>query len=310
MDAHSHSSVEGQILRDSLGNPVLLTQAGSMLQCFGMLRIGTDGSIRTQLISEYPKQDSEVNRFLESIQSEYRKDMEQVLAISAADLLIMDSQTNRRSVRFMETNLGDLVTDALRTATEADVAVLHGSGFRSQISAGKVTYGNVLRVLPFPNDLCRMELTGQLLLDMLEYGVAHYPAEWKGFLQVSGMSYELHSYLPSAVETDSEGNFVAFSGEYRVRNVRINGAPLEKEATYTLGGTCYLLKECCSILPAAGTCHVQAEGLVSDSQALVNYLVGHLGGAVGEEYACPQGRIKCSCEFETVLYNKVWIYSI
>jgi 5'-nucleotidase len=53
--------------------------------------------------------------------------------------------------RFRESPLGNLVTDAFRQATGADVVFINGGGIRAPLEAGNITYGDVFRTLPFEN---------------------------------------------------------------------------------------------------------------------------------------------------------------
>ncbi|MEZ4509230.1 MAG: hypothetical protein R2881_06205 [Eubacteriales bacterium] len=48
-------------------------------------------------------------------------------------------------------------------------------------------------------------------------GARATPAENGGFLQVSGLTYEIHTYLPSTVTLDENNMFVSVDGEYRVK---------------------------------------------------------------------------------------------
>ena len=67
--------------------------------------------------------------------------------------------------------------------------------------------------------------TGQQILDALEHGARMNPEECGGFLQVSGLTYEIHNYLESPVITDSMEIFQEIDGtkERRVQNVMIGG---------------------------------------------------------------------------------------
>ncbi|MDO5000599.1 MAG: 5'-nucleotidase, partial [Bacteroidales bacterium] len=87
---------------------------------------------------------------------------------------------------------------------------------------------------PFGNEMCMLEVTGQQILDALEWGARAVPGESGGFLQVSGLTYEIHSYIESGCREDENGYFVAVEGERRVRNVRFAGEPIDPKATYTV----------------------------------------------------------------------------
>ena len=69
-------------------------------------------------------------------------------------------------------------------------------------------------------------------------------AECGGFLQVSGVTYEIHTYIPSTVQKDEKGVWTAGpTGEYRVKNVTIGGEPLDLTKTYNMAGYNYTLRD-------------------------------------------------------------------
>ena len=67
-----------------------------------------------------------------------------------------------------ETNLGDLLTDILRTETGSDLAVLNGGGIRTDIPQGPVRVKQVKDVLPFNNFPVVLRLTGREMREVLE----------------------------------------------------------------------------------------------------------------------------------------------
>lgn len=98
------------------------------------------------------------------------------------------------AVRHRETNLGDFVADAYlatarRQGLDADVAFINGGGLRADVNPGEVTYGDLINVNPYSNQVVMVEATGQQILDALEVGAGGLPEPSGGFLQVAGMSY-------------------------------------------------------------------------------------------------------------------------
>jgi 5'-nucleotidase len=88
-----------------------------------------------------------------------------------------------------ESTLGDLVADAQRAATHADVALMNPGGLRSDLRAGPVTWGDVLTLHPFANHLITLDMTGAQLLAVLEQ---QWPAESNALpriLKTSGLYY-------------------------------------------------------------------------------------------------------------------------
>ncbi len=192
-----------------------------------------------------------------------------------------------------ETNLGDLCADAYLDQTGAEIAFAVGGSIRDNIDAGDITLGDLIAVHPFSSELCMITVTGQQVLDALEWGARVVPGENGGFLQVSGMSYEINTSVESSCLTDENGGFAGIEGKRRVQNVMIGGEPLDPEKTYTLAGTDYTLLEKGDGYTMFEGAEVLMNRVKLDNQVLLDYITGTLGGVIGEEYENPygQGRI-------------------
>lgn len=295
IDGHSHSAVECERVKNKDGVRVLLTQTGTKLASVGMAYITADGSISTGLISEYSEKDADTEAFIAQIQSQFEEVLNEVVARTDVNLVIYEPDTDPpvRIVRNAETNLGDLCADAYRYMSGADVAFVNGGGVRTNIDMGDISYGEIIKVHPFGNMLCMVEATGQEILDALEMGARVVPEENGGFLQVSGLTYEIHTYIPSSVTLDENGLFVSVDGEYRVKNVLIGGEPLDPAKTYTLACHDYLLKNAGDGYTMFQDNVLLLDSIMLDNQVLINYIVDGLGGVVGADYTDPygQGRI-------------------
>ncbi len=304
LDGHSHSILEQEKVKNKDGEEVLLAACGTKLQAIGYLRISAkDGSVATGLykwdtsnavsLPDLIGLDNEVATKVNEAMDTLNEKLGEVVAKSAVDLVISDPETDVRIVRTAETNLGDLCADAYRDQSGADIAFVNGGGIRVKIAAGDITLNDILKVHPFGNALCVVEATGQQILDALEWGSRVVPEETGGFLQVSGLTYEIHTYIESSCTADENGLFTGVAGEYRVKNVKVGGEDLDVNKTYTLACHDYLLKNA-----GDGFTMFQQDTLLQDSvkldnQVLIDYITGTLNGVVGEEYANPygQGRI-------------------
>ena len=288
LDGHSHSMIQGEKVKNKDGAEVLLSSTETKLAYIGCLTIKDDGSISTTLIS-----DNGMKEFIGGIQEEFEELVNTVVASTDVDLIIKDPASGERIVRVSETNLGDLCADAYRAMSGADVAIVNGGGVRADIPAGDITYGQIIAVHPFGNEMCVVECTGQEILDALELGCSKLPAESGGFLQVSGMTYTVDLNVESTVKLDENGMFVEVEGERRVKDVTIGGEPLDPEKTYTLASHNYKLKDCGDGYSMFADNVFLQDSVMIDNQVLINYIVDVLGGTVGEEYADPygQGRI-------------------
>ncbi len=211
-----------------------------------------------------------------------------VVTVTGNALTIYDS-TGQRLVDRRETNLGDLVADAYRAVLGADIALVESGEIRAEIPAGKVTYGNILQVLPFRRELAVVRLSGADLMDALEMSASHYPNSYPGFFQVSGLTYDIQETVISSVTTDSQGNFTGVDKDYRVTNIMIGGRELDLYETYVVAGTRDMLEGDTGF--AMFTNGTLGTTTVTDNVALLTYLNLQMGGQVSGVYAQPQGRM-------------------
>ena len=121
-----------------------------------------------------------------------------------------------------ETALGNLVADAIRADVDADVGLSNAGGVRGDriYPAGPLTRRTLLTIHPFGNVVCKIAVTGRVLLDALNSGVSKLPAGAGQFPQISGVTMKVDVRGPP-------GN--------RVTDVRVNGQPLDLNKTYTVG---------------------------------------------------------------------------
>ena len=301
LDGHAHETMPSNVVKGKDGKEVVRAACGTKLANVGALTITPDGKITSEL---YTWQNSvsptevfglkgnvadAVSAKIASL-DEIRRT---VVAFTENTLYINDPETNVRIIRNAETNLGDLCADAYRALSGADVAFVNGGGVRAQIPAGNITLEQIYNVHPFGNIMCMVEVSGQQILDALEWGSRANPGETGSFLHVSGLTYEIHTYVPSAAQSDENGMFAGVTGEYRVKNVTIGGEPLDVNKTYTLASHNYMLKNSGDGYSMFKGANLLIDETLIDNQVLITYITVNLGGVVGEEYANPygQGRI-------------------
>jgi 5'-nucleotidase len=125
---------------------------------------------------------------------------------AAADALLaqavgtsrVDLDGERARVRSAETNLGNLIADAMLAKTRGlgtSVALMNGGGIRASIPSGEVTMGKVLEVLPFGNKITTVRVHGRDLTAALENGVSQVESGAGRFPQVAGVRF---TYDPGA----------------------------------------------------------------------------------------------------------------
>ena len=134
--------------------------------------------------------------------------------IGASDVIL---DGTRSTVRTAETNLGDLICDALLWQTEgvgSQLCITNGGGIRASIPAGDVTMGQVLTVLPFGNTVATMGLLGSDVVAALENGVSTWEVVGGRFGQVGGMRYTFDPDRPAGnriMSVDVENSNGSFS---------------------------------------------------------------------------------------------------
>ena len=305
IDGHSHSTVAMETVADKAGEDVVLTQTGSYLSNVGKLTIAADGTITTELLGIGDladlTPDADVQAMEDAWISEIETQLGQVVGSFADEMTNYDGET--RLVRSQETNVGDFCADALyylfdNMGLDVDVAVMNGGGIRNTTTTGEISYLTCKEIHTFGNVACLQTVTGQQILDALEWGAKDVGvAENGGFLQVSGLKYTINTAIPSTVQADEKGVWTgAPTGDYRVTDVQVLNSgtgtyePLDLTATYNLAGYNYTLRD-------LGDGFAMFEGAVNvldyvmeDYMVLANYVQSFEDGVV-TGYAEPQGRI-------------------
>ena len=210
-----------------------------------------------------------------------------------------------------ETNLGDLVTDALKWYGEnkfegfkkdAEVIAIQNGGNCDQFMYdGDITDVDLLYALPFsPMGIGLVYITGEDLLNILEAGTS--PSErygdeiCPGFAQVSGIEYEVHAYKEYA-EGEANGNFFKHTAVNRVVIKSVNGKDWDPKATYALvadnfncngGDNYYTISE---IREKDASKYMNNGNGLKTRDIVAMYIKEKLGNKLGEQYAEPQGRI-------------------
>ena len=309
VDGHSHDTAQ-VVMKNKDGEDVVRSACGTKLANIGAVTITTDGKISSELYSwnssvPAPKLLGLNNPASEEVYAQsnvLNEKLKEVVAATSVDLYINDPEAVTedgrpiRIIRSAETNLGDLCADAyLDQSGGADIAFINGGGIRVNISRGDITLNDILKVHPFGNSLTVVEVTGQQVLDSLEWSVHALPGEFGGFNQVAGLTFEYDATIPSPCVQDENGFFdhVDESMERRVRNVLVAGEPLDLERTYKLCSIDYQLLEHGDGYTMYDGATVLQESVKLDNQVLIDYIIDTLGGVVGAGYEEPygQGRI-------------------
>ncbi len=160
--------------------------------------------------------DPETAAVINAWESRLTSEMSTVLGTTTAAL-----EAREPLMRASESNLGNLIADAMRRQVNADVAIVNSGGIRGNrlYPAGPVTRRTLLEIHPFGNVVCKVEISGRELLDILNVSASRLPIASGQFLQVSGLTMRVRQAQPVGA---------------RVDNVVVNGSPLDVDRTYTL----------------------------------------------------------------------------
>lgn len=136
------------------------------------------------------------------------------------------------SSRTIETNIGNFIADSYRNAGNADIGFVNGGSIRADLiyEPGILTKRDVLSILPFNNPIVKVEVTGKLLKQLLEHGVARSGPGEDGepgrFPQVSGLKFSFDPKKPAGS---------------RVVAVTVGGSSLDETKTYTIATSDFLV---------------------------------------------------------------------
>ena len=301
IDGHSHSTLEE--VQEATGGTgkvgsTYLTSTGTKLANVGVVILDGETITITSAATEdiTVAEDDAIAARAQEIQDEIKAEYGAAFATSAVNLNGERDPGNRTE----ETNLGDLITDAMLWYATKDgglevdddhvVAVTNGGGIRAPIEAGDISKNSVNAVLPFGNTVAIIYVTGAQLLEALEASTFCTPTAVGGFPQIGGMNITIDAtkefaqgdlYPDSTYHTPASINRVTIDS--------VNGSAFSLTDTYAVvsndfcaaGGDTYY---------AFSTATVMDTGTPLD-EAVMQYITTVLDGTVGEQYAEPAGRI-------------------
>ena len=196
IDGHSHSTEEEIAEKTNADRKVgdtVVTSTGTKLANVGVVTISPKGKVTAMSAPTegMTAEDKDVAARAAAIKKEIDDDYGTVFAKTKVEL-----DGVKANVRTHETNLGDLITDALvwgagKNGTKVDAAVTNGGGIRATIKKGDITKKDINTVLPFGNTLSIVKVTGAELLEALEASTYCTPDSIGGFPQVSGIVYTI-----------------------------------------------------------------------------------------------------------------------
>ncbi len=210
---HSHTKVMQPVV---IGKTLVL-QAWEHGKALGLLDLTLDnGKISKaegKLVEIRPLAGGQ-NKEITAIVEKYRSRVDAVLdeTIGTASLDLDGENTRKR-----ETNLGNFLSDIVRTTAGAEAAIIGGGSIRTSMKKGIIKIKNVYAVSPFNNYIVAIRLTGQQIKDALEHGVSAIADDAGRFPQVSGIRFTYSRSAPVG---------------QKVREVSVNNSPLVMDKEY------------------------------------------------------------------------------
>ena len=217
IDGHSHT-----VQSTTYGENVTYNQTGSYLNNIGKITYQANQLLgNPQQISAASTKNVVPNAKVAAMVKKIKEQYDAENAKIVRDNSPVELNGQRENVRVRETNLGDVVADALYEygqtgfSHKTDLAVTNGGGLRETISKDKpITKGSVIAVLPFGNTISQIKVTGQNISDMFTKSLGSILQEKDGktvldengqpllepsggFLQVSGAKVYYDTTLPA-----------------------------------------------------------------------------------------------------------------
>ncbi|MDE0608836.1 MAG: 5'-nucleotidase C-terminal domain-containing protein [Anaerolineaceae bacterium] len=244
-NAHADADNSYPAVQESVsGEPVLVVMAGEHTKYLGRLDVEFDANgVLTDWdgdaihLSRYIAPATDVVELVAELAAPIQQIGERVVGETTVPLV-----GGWRACGVSECPLGNLITDALREHSGAQIAYINGNGFYGDIAAGEITLGDLLEVHPYNDIIETFSLTGTDLVAVLEQAVMNITLNEAGqvrrddasgnFLQLSGVRF-------SADPGREPGERIV---SVEVRNAAGEYEALDPSAVYRIIGNDYIRK--------------------------------------------------------------------
>lgn len=213
---HSHQNLKRA---EKHGNTTIV-QAGCYGKFLGKVDLSYDPlteKVRVKkcglipIVSEKIEPDPAVDSIIKKYETRLGPIMGKVIGDVDGDLTQRDFHKYRE-----ESRIGDVLTDIIRDAADADIGFLTASSMRSNIYEGPLKAGDIYSVFPWPDNLTLIRLKGKDIPDLLEQSLTSVA----NGLAISGIRAVIDTSLPA--------------GQQVVSVTDENGQPLKKDKYYTI----------------------------------------------------------------------------
>jgi 5'-nucleotidase len=224
VDGHSHTELEEGLIV----NGALIVMAKEYNKYLGVVKVTIDAegnkTLDASLIGKDVAMELDADPDVRAV-IDAQAEVTSVLLDEVVGQTTVKLEGTRENVRTGETNLGNILTDALKWKSGAEAAITNGGGIRTSVEIGEFTRGDIIAVAPFGNLVVSKLLSGEAIKLALENGASGYPSAHGAFAHVSGIKYTIDPNM--AV------------GE-RIKDVMINGEALDLERMYNVATNDFL----------------------------------------------------------------------
>ncbi len=314
IDGHSHTTIKNKEIKDKNGDSVILTQTGEYFSRIGMMIIDSEtGDISTDFIECVGSEDEGYslssqlfsrnelvsNKEVKALKDSWMTEIDEALGekIGSAQITLDNyDEKGNRLVRSQGTNSGDFAADALYylfddIGLDVDMAVMNGGGIRNKAITGDITYKTCKDMHPFGNVACLLTVTGQQILDMLEWGARYVgEAENGALLHVSGVTYKVNTNVKNTTQADEIDVWIGGPADgYRVHDVMIYNKennlwePLSLTEKYNLAGYNYTLRDLGGGYAMLNDAVNVLDYVMEDYMVLSNYVKGFDDGIISAD---------------------------
>lgn len=303
LNAHDHVVNDADTKRlsyqDSEGKTVFVYETGNDFQYVGQLDIDCESEeiqysfelkfmddLKSEITKNMSKSTKKIMDSCKNILVEYDKILESYkveIGKSECTLCVYDPIRFPQYVDYIEYNSTDLIADAFKEAGKTDIALLNQDSVRVGILPGPVTLLDIISLFPWNEKVYTTNLSGQEIIEILEYTLRNYPKYTSISPVVSGMTFTIDSSVPWTPNSNN-----------RVKSVMINDKPLELDKMYSVTSSEYYLLS--GIKDIINKTDSDCDYIGKDYDLIEQYITNNLKGVIPESiYGNPEGLHRIAC---------------
>ena len=218
------------------------------------------------LFSKEKNDDGTDNDILQQIE-DYNKSINTELNLN----VLLNMPISNSEAQKQETELGDIVTDAIKMYTSADISLINGSDLGSGLPSGSVSENDILAAVPIQQRVGVAEISGIELKELLTNALTYYPEIDNRFLQMSGLEI---SFDPDVRPSQ------------RIKSILVNGTELDPNKYYKVALTEHLISN-----KLNNTYEKELKITTMYYQTVSQMLVNYLNEYYDDDFTVTQNRI-------------------